>query len=109
MNELVIFLFTVVSIEAVTEILAKSKIVSPLRNFFERRGGKAGELLSCAFCISVWVSGIHVAFWMLDTPWYIIFITATVGFRMSNVLSDIFDWVRNRKYPSHMFGSEDKK
>lgn len=60
MSLYVVLLFLVVFIEAVTEIVVKSKIFEPVRNFINTRNSRvfspAKYLLSCGHCFSVWVS-----------------------------------------------------
>ena len=52
---------TVILIEAVTNILSKSDLFLPIREFmFEKRGNKLFKfmhsVIDCPYCLSVWVS-----------------------------------------------------
>jgi hypothetical protein len=63
--EILLFLFSIVLVESITELLTKSEIFSPVRAFFfNRRGNKVlgflHKLLDCGYCTSVW-SGWFVA------------------------------------------------
>lgn len=61
-----------VCVEAITELVVKSKIFLPLRNLFEERTNKVavffGGLLSCGHCFSVWASAAACSAVVLFNP-----------------------------------------
>jgi hypothetical protein len=53
---LVLVLLSALFVEGFTELLCKSKIFNPLRERLSRTSNFIAEMLSCAYCASVWVS-----------------------------------------------------
>jgi hypothetical protein len=92
----------VILVEAVTNILSKSTLFAPLREFFFNR--RANEfcrfihnLIDCPYCTSVWVSSFVVGmlYWYMNSMPSILalFFMALVLHRLSNVLHFIIDRV----------------
>jgi hypothetical protein len=53
---LVLFILSVVFVEALTELFVKSLIFSRLREFVKSKNDFVKDILSCGYCTSVWVS-----------------------------------------------------
>ena len=94
------FLFCVILTEAITEIITKSNMFIPVRQFFfDRSKNKLFDwihnLLDCGYCTSVWI-GWFTAILFLDyidivdgyVEWFFV---GLVVHRLSNVLHNIFD------------------
>jgi len=94
----------VILIEATTNILSKSELFKPLREFlFNRRKRKffdfIHELVDCPYCLSVWVSLFYVFMLYLYLKgvlsgvctWFFMVI---IFHRLSNILHFIIDRVR---------------
>jgi hypothetical protein len=91
------FLFAVVVVEAITNIITKSIFFSPVREFFfKRKKNKLSnwvhELLDCAYCTSVWVGFfVYICWFCFDS---VIINVIFMGFalhRLSNVLHFTID------------------
>lgn len=90
-------LFAVILVEAITQIITKSELFKPLRQFFfERRKNRfykyIHDLLDCGYCVSVWV-GWFVVFMFLYTDSVVlnVFFAGIVLHRLSNILHFIID------------------
>ena len=102
MNNIILFLISVVLTETVTDIVVKSVLFEPVRAwFFKRKANKVfnfiHDLLDCPICFSVWsgtlvglvVLNIHiVSFWV---DWFII---GLLLHKSSNVLHNFIDRTR---------------
>ena len=95
------FIFTVILTEAITNILTKSSIFAPIREFlFNRRKNKLFEflhdILDCPYCTSVWV-GVFCACMLYlyvigQLPLILVlFFSGIVIHRLSNILHFIID------------------
>ncbi|MCC6310995.1 MAG: hypothetical protein IT345_08780 [Trueperaceae bacterium] len=58
---MIAFLLAIVVTEAVVEILVASELLAPLRATALARFPRAGVLLSCGYCLSVW-AGVGIAY-----------------------------------------------
>lgn len=62
LSELLILLFLVIAVEAITEIIVSSTIFQPLRNTILKCANEfricnfLGKLIQCGYCTSVWIS-----------------------------------------------------
>jgi len=88
------FFIMVVSIEALTELIIKSEIFEPLRNFFLNRKSKKlcgfiNNILQCPYCFSVWASLIVIC--MSYNSYSIFILYVLCMHRLSNVCHNIFD------------------
>lgn len=54
-NILMLVVFSIV-VEAITEILTAGKIFFGLRNWLQKKSNFFGSMISCGYCLSVWVS-----------------------------------------------------
>jgi hypothetical protein len=109
MNLLIIvkFILAVIFVEAVTEILTKSELFKPVREFFFNRRSnsifdKVHELIDCGYCTSVWV-GFLTAFIMfrdldLISKYIDWFFVGIVLHRLSNILHSVIDYINRDRY-----------
>jgi hypothetical protein len=93
----VILIIFIIVVEAITELLSKSEIFKPLREFFFNRRkykllGFIHNLLDCGYCTSVWVSFFVVTVFISFSNIYLyVFLTAIVIHRLSNIFHFIID------------------
>jgi len=98
---LFVYLFVILSLviftEAITEIITKSELFSPIREFFfNRRENKffsfVHTLLDCGYCMSVWI-GLFTAciFFFLNNIIVNVFFMGIVLHRLSNILHFTID------------------
>lgn len=101
------FLFSIVFVEAVTEILTKSELFEPVRKFFFDRkknnklSNKLHDLIDCGYCTSVWI-GFFTALLMFPDVNFINkyidwFILGLILHRLANFLHSIFDYINRHK------------
>jgi len=89
-------LIIIVLIEAITNILSKSILFEPVREFFHKYNKFIYRLLGCPYCTSVWVSMFCVAMLylynisVLPLP-LALFFMGIVFHRLSNILHFIID------------------
>jgi hypothetical protein len=102
MSLLITLILSIVTTEAVVELVVKSEFFSPLRAwFFDRRKNKAynfiHELLDCGYCFSVWVAFL-VSIILVDlsfiSGFFGWFIAWMVVHRTSNILHFVIDRIR---------------
>lgn len=94
------WILAIIFVEAITEIIVQSEIFFSLRNFIARTSAFLGNLISCGYCTSVWVSAIigwalpgNVLYlWMPNTTTMVIdcILKIFVLHRISNVLHEAF-------------------
>lgn len=107
MSNTLIFIIAIVLTEALVEVLSKSEIFSPVREwFFDRREKRKvfkffHSLLDCGYCLSVWV-GTVVGLVLLDLsiihPALDWFIVGLLLHRLSNLWHNIIDRTRHDLY-----------
>jgi len=91
------FLFAIIVVEAITNIITKSQFFSPVREFFfNRRKNKlfnwAHSLLDCSYCLSVWVGlFVYICWFCFDSIFIDVIFMGFVLHRMSNVLHFVID------------------
>lgn len=91
------FLLAIVAVEAMTEIITKSEVVSPVREFFfNKRKIKIFDwiysLLNCGYCTSVWIGVFVSIIWFcFDSKFLDIIFIGLVFHRLSNMLHFIID------------------
>lgn len=104
--EILIFLFSIVLVESITELLTKSEIFSPVREFFfNRRQNKVlafiHRLLDCGYCTSVWAGWfVALVFFMnigIINVWVDWFFIGLLIHRLSNILHFIIDRIDRYK------------
>jgi hypothetical protein len=97
------FLFLVIFVEAFTEILVESSILTKPREFLARCNGLLGELVHCGYCTSVWVSAavawiVPMFIWTIVPNFWISYIIALfVLHRLSNLLHELNSKWLNRR------------
>ncbi len=79
----------------IVEIWRHSKLMAPLRSRTEMWDNWLGELLSCPFCLSVWVSlfcllGLELTDYGLAGYTLSLMITALAISRLANLCNDVF-------------------
>ena len=102
MNSFLLFIIAVIVTESITEIVSKSKLFSPvLEWFFNRRERKIfnfiHSLLECPYCLSVWVGtlvGIFVVNIRIVNPIIDWFIVGLLIHRAANLLHNSIDRTR---------------
>jgi hypothetical protein len=106
-------IFAIILVEAITEIISKSEIFSPVRRFFyEKRNNRVfrfiHDLLDCGYCTSVWV-GWFIAFVLFRDLYFFnkyldLFFIGLVLHRLSNVLHFVIDRINGNDF----YDKEDK-
>lgn len=108
LSSLMIWIFVIIYVEAVTEVIVSGSIFVRFRNAISKKSEFLGDLISCGYCLSVWVSATiawglpgrifqsmsqHQAFFYVD-----IFVKIFVLHRLSNILHEgISRWIG--RYP----------
>lgn len=86
----------VIAAEAMTQLACKAEIFDRLRNWIKSLSSFTDSLLSCAYCVSVWVALFTVCLFILwDYSLYFIYLL--VIHRLSNFLHDGFRIVQHKK------------
>jgi hypothetical protein len=98
------FVLSLILVESITELLTKSEIFSPVREFFfnRRKGNKVCnfiyKLLDCGYCTSVWVSfGVYITFVFFCNKITLSLFFILILHRLSNVVHFIIDRVNGNK------------
>ncbi|KKL58014.1 hypothetical protein LCGC14_2229660 [marine sediment metagenome] len=104
------FLSAVLLTESLTELVIKSEIIKPARDFIKSRGSWLKTLFSCGYCFSVWTA-FGVAF-LLGlaynlTGWYWVDLTLTslLIHRLSNYLHNFNDKYLDKYYDTRYINS----
>lgn len=92
---LILFILSIVFVEAATELVVKSAIISRPREYIKSKNNFIREMLSCGYCFSVWASFITSLYLFR----YLEGVNAVVAFlitwislhRLSNYLHNIND------------------
>ena len=104
--EILLFLFSIVLVESITELLTKSEIFSSVREFFfNRRHNKVlsftHRLLDCGYCTSVWSGWFVALIFFRDVGilnvWVDWFFVGLLIHRLSNILHFIIDRIDRYK------------
>jgi hypothetical protein len=86
----------IIAAEAMTQLTCKAEIFNRLREWLKSLSSFTNELLSCPYCVSVWVAGFTVILYAsYEWSWW--FILLLVIHRISNVLHDLFSIILNFK------------
>lgn len=91
------FVAAVIGVEAITQIITKSELFSPIKEFFyNRRNNKffkwLHDLLDCGYCTSVWIGWLIAALWVYaDNLLLDILFVGIVIHRLSNILHFMID------------------
>jgi len=99
--DFVVILFLIILIEAITNILSKSTLFEPIREYLFNHRNNRGcrflhNLLDCPYCCSVWVSMLCLTMFYIYVVNLLpsIFLWFSIGIvfhRLSNVLHFIID------------------
>lgn len=107
------FVACVIGVEAITQIITKSEIFSPVREFFyNRRKNKVfnwlHDLLDCGYCTSVWIGWLVAALWVFAGNLVIdILFVGIVLHRLSNIFHFIIDRLdRTRELPIELINRQ---
>jgi len=81
------FLFCLITVEAVTQLICKAEIFDNLRDWLSSRSKFLNSLLACPYCVSVWsgLLGLIIFYYWECLNW---FSYIMVLHRVSNVLHD---------------------
>jgi len=107
------------SIEATTNILSKSELFKPLRQYLFNRSNNRmvkfmHDLIDCPYCTSVWVSLFYICALFLSvdidaTSILLIFMCVITLHRLSNILHHLIDRTnKNYGYGLSMETEDDK-
>ena len=86
----------IIAAEAMVQLICKAEIFDGIRNWIMRTNSFMERLLSCPYCVSVWVAAFTTAlyfYWGYSFP----FVLMLVIHRGSNLLHDIYRIVLNVK------------
>lgn len=86
----------VIAAEAMTQLACKAEIFDRLRCWMKSLSVFTDRLLSCPYCVSVWIAGFTVLLY-ISYAWSWWFVLLLVIHRVSNVLHDLFGIVLNYK------------
>jgi hypothetical protein len=105
------FIFLVVLTELLTELVIKSEITKPLRNWIKSWGSWFDTLFSCGYCFSVWAAVGVVLLTQVSYPLTGIILldlglTALVVHRLSNVFHNIIDKWTDKYYDMQFVNTE---
>lgn len=98
------FVFAVVLTEALTELIIGAELLEPVKIRIMRLGKFFETLLTCGYCMSVWV-GVGMAYLFrlrIGLPvagWVEPLILGLFLHRASNLWHDTLGWVKRMKYP----------
>lgn len=85
---MITYMLLIVLVEAITEILVDSQIFSKPRELIYTNSSFFGELVTCGYCTSVWVSAAVAWMAVLSlSPYFMVnyIVTVMVLHRLSNV------------------------
>lgn len=86
----------IIAAEAMTQLTCKAEIFNRLRDWIKSLSPFTNELLSCPYCVSVWVAAFTVLLYIgYEFAWW--FILLLVIHRISNVVHDMFSIILNYK------------
>ena len=89
-------LMCIIAAEAMTQLVCKGEIFDPLRERLKSFSSFTDRLLSCPYCVSVWVAGFAVVLYVYyEWSWWFIYLLMI--HRLSNVAHDIYKVVLNYK------------
>jgi hypothetical protein len=92
------FSLLIIATEALVELICKAEILNRPRYWIQSRCWFFKELLSCPYCVSVWV-GMFVALLLwIDNTYVFIVIYGLCFHRLSNFLHLLFSWVRDSHF-----------
>ncbi len=104
------FIFSVLLTELLTELVIKSQIFKPARDFIKTGGSWLDKLFNCGYCFSVWVAfGVVFLFGLSYnlTGWYWVdlSVTSLLVHRLSNYLHNFNDKYLDKYYDMRYINS----
>ena len=104
-------IFAVILTELLTELVIKSEIFEPIRNWIFKLGDWFEKLFKCGYCFSVWVAFGVVFLTQLSYPltgslWLDLGLTALVVHRLSNILHNVIDKWTDKYYDVRYINTE---
>ena len=78
-------------VEAISEIITKSDLFSPLQNWAKKRDTLVKKLFSCAYCLSVWISFIVCLFFTEHR--YPLILEIFIVHRLSNYWHHLYEFI----------------
>jgi hypothetical protein len=104
------FLAAVLLTEQLTELVIKSEIIRPVRDFIKSRVSWLKTFFSCGYCFSVWAAlGVVLLFGLAYnlTGWYWVdlVITSFLIHRLSNYLHNFNDKYLDKYYDTRYINS----
>lgn len=94
MRLLGVIILGVVATEALTELLIHAEPLDKPRDWLMSKVGFLHKLLSCGWCLSVWVA--LLVFAILWKGWWIVLMPIAFH-RLSNYLHDSAEWLESKK------------
>ena len=89
-------LLCIIAAEALTQLICKGEIFDPLREWLKGLSNFTSRLLSCPYCVSVWIAAFVIILYLFyEYSW--IFVIGLVVHRVSNFVHDLFRVVQNYK------------
>ena len=86
----------IIAAEALTQLACKAEIFDKLREWLKSLSAFTFSLLSCSYCVSVWVAaGVTVFYFTWEYSQF--FVIGLVIHRISNFAHDLFRVVQNFK------------
>jgi uncharacterized protein YbcV (DUF1398 family) len=86
----------IIAAEAMTQIVCKAEIFDTIREKIKGLSVFAERLLSCPYCVSVWVATFTVVLFVHYEN-TVLFVVLLVIHRLSNFIHDLFRVVQNYK------------
>ena len=105
------FIFLVILTELLTELVIKSELFKPLRNWIKSWGPWFSTLFSCGYCFSVWAAlGVvlisQISYPLTGNHVIDLGLTALVVHRLSNILHNSIDKWTDKYYDVRYTNSE---
>jgi hypothetical protein len=89
-------LLCIIAAEAITQLVCKAEIFDRIRKWLQSTSKFLNDLLSCAYCVSVWIAAFTTVLYYFWGYTYL-FIIMLVIHRLSNIVHDIFKIIFNIK------------
>jgi hypothetical protein len=105
------FIAALILTEAVTELIVEAEIFESIRLRIMALGKFLERLLTCGYCMSVWVGVVFAYLFRLHSDLLIVwwlepFFWGLVLHRLSGLLHDLYGIARRLKFPAGGFGGD---
>jgi len=106
MNGWIMFILSIVLVESITQLITKSELFSPIREFFFNRREKSRfckwlhALLDCGYCTSVWIGWFIIVtlYFFEDNNIFInLFFGGLILHRLANILHFLIDRLNSNR------------